>query len=198
VAEGNRTTLFVALAGIAATALVGIAGTAASWLSARDDREAQRELARDERTYDRRVAVYLEAIAFVERQERAVYEYGVAVADKSGKFPAELSELGLPTHFPEPYSFRSGRIPFETGPPTTLTDRLRVFGSPSIFTAFQRTQSIVSDPSMLLATGAGLSGGVDLIPGKRNDQEWKMFRRSYNAFYDQINRLENIVHRELY
>jgi hypothetical protein len=49
VADGNKT-LWVALAGIAATALVGLASTTAAWLSARDDRATQRELARNERT----------------------------------------------------------------------------------------------------------------------------------------------------
>jgi hypothetical protein len=79
VAEGNGT-LWVAVAGIAATALVGLAAPGAAWLSARDDRanqrdlarserSYQRELARDERTYDRRVAAYLDAIDYVERQQ---------------------------------------------------------------------------------------------------------------------------------
>lgn len=54
-------------------ALVGIAGTAGAWLGARSDRSAQRELARDERTYDRRVSVYLAAIDFLEGQKESFY-----------------------------------------------------------------------------------------------------------------------------
>jgi hypothetical protein len=76
VAESNRT-LWVAVAGIAATALVGIAGTTVAWLSARDDRATQRglarderaherALARDERSYEHRVSAYLEAIRIFE------------------------------------------------------------------------------------------------------------------------------------
>src|SRR5512133_2454798 len=67
--DGNRT-LWVAVAGISATALVGLAGTTVAWLSARDDRATQRQLARDERTYDRRVSAYLDAIDFVEGNTR--------------------------------------------------------------------------------------------------------------------------------
>ena len=69
--DQNRTTLLVAVAGIAATALVGLAGTTAAWLSARSDRAAQRDISREERTHDRRVAAYLDAVDFLKSQERS-------------------------------------------------------------------------------------------------------------------------------
>jgi hypothetical protein len=44
--ESNKT-LWVAMAGILATAVVGLASTAAAWLSARDDRSSQRRIAEE-------------------------------------------------------------------------------------------------------------------------------------------------------
>jgi hypothetical protein len=82
VPESNKT-LWVAVAGIAATALVGVAGTGAAWLSARDDRHAQRVLARDERTYDRRVSAYLDAIDYIEGQH-AIFESIIDDGDHDG------------------------------------------------------------------------------------------------------------------
>ena len=70
--DGNRT-LWVAVAGISATALVGLAGTTASWLSARDDRASQRELARADRIYEHRVAAYMEAIDTLEGHMKVLY-----------------------------------------------------------------------------------------------------------------------------
>jgi hypothetical protein len=58
----------LAVIGIVATALVGIAGTAAGWATSRADRDTQRELARDARTYDHRAAAYVDALVLAERQ----------------------------------------------------------------------------------------------------------------------------------
>jgi hypothetical protein len=198
VADRDRT-LAVAVAGIAATALVGLAGTTAAWLSARDDRGAQRALARAERTYERRVAAYLDAISFVEGQERALDEFTGVVTDNRGEIGQGDTFLGLPSHFPEAYqvSLRS-RIPWQTGPPTRLSNRLRLFGSPQAFRAFQRTQSIPGE--MPLAIGASRSGGgAELIPGHRrfNDLEYRMLRKGYMAFYDQVDRFEDIAHTDV-
>jgi hypothetical protein len=126
VAEGNRT-LWVAVAGIAATALVGLAGTTAAWLSARDDRATQRELAGEQRSYDRRVAVYLDAIDFVERQRRAIERYGGYV-DVVG--PGEAFK---------------GTIWFEQKVPARLESRLRAFSSTKAFKEFQKVERVVGD-----------------------------------------------------
>ena len=116
-ADQNRTTLLVAVAGIAATALVGLAATTAGWLSARDDRATQRALARDERTYDRRVSVYLDAIDFVEGQRRRFLPFF------GGSFgPAKV-------------------VPHRVDPPTRLIARLRAFGSAQVFEEFQKTNA---------------------------------------------------------
>jgi len=131
VAEGNRT-LWVAVAGIAATALVGLAGTTAAWLSARDDRATQRQLAREQRSYDRRVAVYLDAIDFVERQRRAIERYGGYV-DVVG--PGEAFK---------------GTIWFEGEVPARLESRLRAFSSTKVFTELQKVERVVRDMPITL------------------------------------------------
>lgn len=142
VAEGDRTTLVVAVAGITATALVGLAATAGAWLSARSDRASQHELSRDERAaqqelaraerrYDRRVAAYLDAIDFVERQKTTVLETvsqaGYWVKGPTPALPA--TTLG---------KLRS--IPYTQEVPSRLVSRLRAFGSKEVLAAFQKTQ----------------------------------------------------------
>jgi hypothetical protein len=103
--------------------LVGVAGTTASWLSAREDRAAQRELARDQRTYDRRAAVYLDAIQLLQRQDDTWSEY-----------------LKDETHFqllPERQS-----IPWQARPPRALDARLRAFGSARAFDVFETAEQL--------------------------------------------------------
>ena len=125
---GDNRTLWVAVAGIAATALVGLAGTTAAWLSARDDRATQRQVARADRahqlalahaqrTYDRPVAVYLDAIDFLEGQRRSLARYE------------------------EPSVHKKRRIAFHYEPPSRLFSRLQAFGSPRVVKALQRAQS---------------------------------------------------------
>jgi hypothetical protein len=126
VADGNKT-LWVAVVGIAATALVGVAGTTAAWLSARDDRATQRELAREQRSYARRVAVYLDAIDFVEGQRRAIERFGGYV-DVVG--PGE--------------AFKD-TIWFQREVPTRLESRLRAFSSTKVLTEFQKVERAVRD-----------------------------------------------------
>lgn len=147
-AESNKT-LWVAVAGIAATALVGLAGTTTAWLSARDDRATQRQLARDEhahqralarddRTYQRRLSVYLDAVDFVEAQERAFCLYG-ALAHSAGVGGSKT----LPAHFPEPSSIGGNRIlSYRLRPPQRLNTLLRIFGSKRAFESFHKIEKV--------------------------------------------------------
>ena len=143
VAEGDRTTLVVAVAGITATALVGLAGTAGAWLSARSDRAAQHELSRDERAaqqelaraerrYDRRVAAYLDAIDFVEGQKTSVLE----TVSHAGYWVRGRPIPALPAT--SLGKLRS--IPYTQEVPSRLVSRLRAFGSKEVLAAFQKTQ----------------------------------------------------------
>ena len=118
-ADGNRTTITVALAGIAATAIVGLAGTTASWLNARDDRDAQRALARDERTYQPRVSAYLDSIDFLKSQQAALDGFA---------------------HLEPPRQ----DVPYPFVPPRRLVTRLRAFGSRDVFLAFTRAEAILT------------------------------------------------------
>jgi hypothetical protein len=159
VADGESRTLAVAVAGIAATALVGIAGTTAAWLSAREDREAQRELARDERTNERRVAVYLDAIDFVEGQKEALNNYMNGFRErralqcidarvKQRNFQQCMRRREPPT--PEPrertlpseWGLQFGDVPYQHLPPPRLTPRLRAFGSHEVLDAFEDAQAL--------------------------------------------------------
>lgn len=84
-AEGrNDRTLWIAVAGIAATAVVGLAGTGASWLSARDDRASQRELASEERIYEHRVSAYTEAIDTLEGHMKVLSNLDWTLATPKG------------------------------------------------------------------------------------------------------------------
>jgi hypothetical protein len=175
---GDRTTVIVAVAGIAATALVGLAATAASWLSARDDRTTQRSLAREERTYDRRVSAYLDAFDFVEGQKESF----------------DLFRL----------EFRStGRTPYHHDPPSRLTSRLRAFGSAQVFTAFQKTESFNEQMPITWGsrttrrgrTSEYIVGTPWIAQGGQNFDP--RFGPAYEAFKAQIVRFETVVHGEI-
>jgi hypothetical protein len=174
VADGNRTTLVVAVAGIAATALVGIAGTATGWLSARDDRDAQRELARDERTYERRVAVYLDAIDFVEGQRRSIYIFV--------------------------YRNPLTKIPYKVVPTTRLMSRLRAFGSARVFKEFQETQRVIRKMGL---GPQGDFAGRDYLQGSpdiEDDGGYRIdpaFTNGYRAFTLQLIRFQTTIHDEV-
>lgn|SRR5262245_1470426 len=170
-ADSNRTTLVVALAGIAATALVGLAGTGAAWVSARDDRAAQRSLARDERTYDRRVSVYLDAIDFAEGQKATLHRWldpGLVVGKTDRK------------------------ILFRADPPDRLASRLRAFGSPQAFAAFQETEKLAIPETALLVDDAGREFLVE-----DPDTHWARNLRGYNRFKAQLLRFEDAIHHEV-
>jgi len=73
-------------------------------VSARDDRAAQRSLARDERTYDRRVSVYLDAIDFAEGQKATLHRWldpGLVVGKTDRKI---LFRADPPTGLPHGYA----------------------------------------------------------------------------------------------
>jgi hypothetical protein len=121
-AEGNRT-LLVALAGIAATAAVGLAGTAASWLSARDDRANERQLAREQRFYEHRVAAYTEAIDTLEGHMKAL-----------GNLP--WSRLG-----PRGFKWDDVRIDDEVDR-TRIRSHVAAFGSDKAVAALHRVNAL--------------------------------------------------------
>jgi hypothetical protein len=141
--DRDRTTLAVAAAGIAATALVGIAGVVGAWLSARDDRQAQHSLAREERTYERRVAVYLDAIDFVEGQQNSLHTYADKFRERQfrERHGAQLYPSRERT-FPREWGIQFGDVPYQHFPPPRLTTRLRAFGSSEVLDAFENAQAL--------------------------------------------------------
>jgi hypothetical protein len=192
--DADRTTLAIAVAGIAATALVGLAGTAAAWQSASADRREQSAIARQALNYERRVAVYLDAIDFVQTQERALYEYGLQAQNAHRRAPRDL-----PRHFPPPQFFAGESIPFDEVPPRRLTTRLRALGSSTAIEAFQRVETLVIQIPMTLTVDA--SGRSVLRTNPVADEtlgkKLRRFDQAYRAFYEQINVLEDAVHDEL-
>jgi hypothetical protein len=194
VGDADRTTLAIAVAGIAATALVGLGGTAAAWQSARADRREQSVIARQALNYERRVAVYLDAIDFVQAQERALYEYGLQAQNAYRGLPADL-----PRHFPPPQFYAGEFIPFQEVPPRRLTTRLRALGSSTAIDAFQRVETLVTQiPTTLTVDTRGRSVlRTNPLADRRLGRKLRRFDRAYRTFYDQINELENAVHAEL-
>jgi hypothetical protein len=172
----------VALVGLVATALVGIAGTWAAWLSARDDREAQRRLARDDRTYDRRVSVYSEAIDFVEGQNASWDEYIRGGRTKPGS--------GTILYYRK-------RIPHADVPPQRLMTKLRVFGSSQALETFQKTQTL--ENAIPRGGGCCTKSGEDFILARRTNirPPPRRFFDAYKPFKAAISRFEKIVHGEV-
>jgi len=184
---GGRNTVVVAIAGIAATAIVGITGTAVSWFSARADRASQRVLARDDRVFNRRAAVYLDAIGLVEKQRDAFLSY---------------SDAPYGTH-----------IPYQEEPSKRLLERLVAFASGSALSAFNETEDLNEN---VLHFGVDVPGNcvwnfrdphpkpcrVDFLMRKRglSDAESHRaiaFSHAYVAFAVQQRRFEAIVHHDL-
>ena len=189
-ADGNRTTLVVAVAGIAATALVGLAGTGAAWLSARNDRAAQGEIARDERTYDRRVAAYLDAIDFLAGQERSFATFVVYAATRSQARDPVISRLQFDLLLEtEDREF----IPIRRRPPDRLTSRLGAFGSTEAFNAFQEGQRRFRRiPFFVLSDEPGRQ--TLAVSQMRLDER---FIERFKAFIAQVGRFHAVVHQEI-
>jgi hypothetical protein len=179
----------VAVAGIVATAVVGIAGTGVAWLSARDDRAAQRQLAHDERSYDRRVAAYLDATDHLDAQ--------VAVYDAISNWtPGIRGQRGY---------FRERDGP----PPNRLTSRLIAFGSPQAVRVFEEAEDLnenVTTLSHALVNKRGdpISAPIFLFAS----DYWKRaagggftlqqsFLKRSDGFRRQVFRFEQLVHNEL-
>jgi len=186
-------TLIVAVAGITATAMVGLAAAAGAWLSARDDRHEQSALARQSLNYERRVAVYLDAIDFVEEQERAFYEYGVLAENRFRTAPESMRKnIPLPEFFPT-------EIPFEETPPQRLTSRLRALGSNAATDHFRQVEALVTDVPAYSTLDE--KGRVILAAGDQANRRWGKrlvgFDPAYQAFYDELLRFEDVVHGEL-
>jgi hypothetical protein len=165
--------VIVAVAGIAATAVVGLAGTGVAWISARDDRAAQRSLARDERTYDQRVSAYLDAIDFVEGQKTSFDNLARRMPFERGPFVT---------------------VPYRADPPSRLTSRLRAFGSPQALAAFQKAETLIDLVPLVTGedpTAVRHPGVIGINPRD------KFPRRAVARFEAQVLRFEGIVHREV-
>jgi len=193
-ADQDKTTLVVALAGIAATAVVGLAGTVLTWVSAGEDRREQSALARQSLNYERRVAVYLDAIDFVETQERALWEYGLIAENRFRKPPESL-----PRHFPLPQFFLGDSIPFEEVPPRRLITRLRALGSSTAMTAFRRAEALIAEIPITLTLDAKGRPVLRTNPDadRALGRDLQQFDSTYRAFYDQVTQLQKAVHAEL-
>jgi hypothetical protein len=186
-------TLIIAVAGIAATALVGLAAAAGAWLSARDDRHEQSALARQSLNYERRVAVYLDAIDFVEEQEKAFYEYGVLAENRFRK-----ARDSMPTNIPLPEFFPDA-IPFQEVPPQRLTSRLRALGSNAATDHFRQVEALVAEVPAYSTVDR--KGRAILAADDQASKGWGKklagFDPAYQAFYDELLRFEDVVHAEL-
>ena len=193
VADDNRTTLIVAVAGISATALIGLAGTVVAWQSARDDRATQGEIARDERTYDHRVSAYLDAVDFVSGQERSLVIFVVSRAiDGRVESKDPLIEQLQSELFSEIAGVQK-EIPIRLRPPSRLTTRLGAFGSTEAFNAFQEAQRRFGRvPKVWVSFGAGRQKLVlsDQAVGER-------FIERFKAFTAQVTRFRAVVHKEI-
>jgi hypothetical protein len=201
-------TLWIALAGIAATALVGVAGTSVSWVTARDDRAAQRGLARDERTYERRVATYLDAIDFAEGRIAVLQDILETPVDPGTREEDAYGDDGLRASDPD-------LVYYEPTPPPRLASRLRAFGSREVLNAFQEVlklsetmldngpdpgdgaywignrQYISRSESWVLKTsGSATAVTAELLPRPRFQTKGAALRAS-------VRRFEKIVHDEV-
>jgi hypothetical protein len=186
-------TLIIAVAGIAATAVVGLAAAAGAWLSARDDRHEQSALARQSLNYERRVAVYLDAIDFVEEQEKSFYEYGILAKNRFRK-----AHPSMPTNIPLPEFFPND-IPFQEVPPQRLTSRLRALGSNAATDHFRQVEALVAEVPAYSTIDQ--KGRAILATGDQANKGWGKklagFDSAYRAFYDELLRFEDVVHAEL-
>jgi hypothetical protein len=194
VRDSDQTTLAVAVAGIAATALVGLGATAAGWQSSREDRREQSAIARQALNYERRVAVYLDAIEFVQTQERALYEYGLQARNRYRTPPRDL-----PRHFPPPQFFAGESIPFDEVPPGRLTTRLRALGSTTAIDAFQQVETLVTKVPTNLTVDENGRSVLKTNPSadEKLGRDLQRFDQAYRDFYERITELEDAVHAEL-
>lgn len=179
----------MAVAGIAATALVGIAGTAGALVSARADRHVQRVLARDARTYERRVSAYLDVVGLVEKQDRELFTY--ALLQGRGRHDA-ITGAGFPQPLFFPRGLPRGGIPWDDDVPVDLTRRLRVFGSAQVFNLFEKAEATSKDTAVV-----NFQGGTYLSLYRLSPPEYRRVSHSYSEFHDEVGRLEQLIHSEV-
>ena len=192
-AAGRDNTVLIAVAGIAATALVGLAAAVGGWLNARDDRREQSALARQSLNYERRVAVYLDAIDFVETQEKAFYEYGTLAENQFRKAPVDL-----PRHFPLPKAYAGEFIPYEEAPPQRLVSRLRALGSSAATDEFQQVETLITKiPAKLVDSRGQTFLRTNFDADRSVGKALRQFDPTYRAFYNEITEFEKTVHSEL-
>jgi hypothetical protein len=145
-------------------------------------------VARDERTYDRRVLAYLDAVDFLERCNQTF----AGLENPPGSFLEDQPG-----------------IPYTADPPTRLTSRLGAFGSSEAVKAFEEAQRRQLRVPRILVTDE--SGKTYLDP----DDHWHVrrerdksgmsvsagprlgFTRRLAAFRAQLDRFEAIVHEEI-
>jgi hypothetical protein len=192
--ESNKT-LWVAMAGILATAVVGLASTAAAWLSARDDRSSQRRIAEEARVYDRRVTAYLDAIDFLEGQQKSLDAYEM--------------EVGI-NCTPDTHCAGVHGGPYQVFPPESLTSRLRAFGSSEAFNTFEAAENLSTRVGIVYEgeTGGAVVDGALFFPNElagtppvvKITEDTKVnrhYRAGLQAFVAKIGRFEDLVRREL-
>jgi hypothetical protein len=176
-AEGtSRNTVAIAIAGIAATAVVGLAGTVTAWLNARADRASQRALAQDDRIFEQRAKVYLDAIGLLQFQRRAFKKY-----ERSDSNGPPIPYRGLGPH---------------------LTDRMIAFGSAHAVGEFQKTEArsevVVRRAD---ATGSWTKGprrGQIFIARESNpESSYEEFFRKELAFTEEMRRFEASARKDL-
>jgi hypothetical protein len=160
----------LAVVGIVATAVVGLAGSGVAFLSSREDRHTQLAVAHDNRVYDRRASVYLDAIDFVEGQKEAFESYA-------------NSAIGEHT-------------PYSEDPPRPLTDRLIAFGSSGAVKALSGAEGKSTEVVQEGIDSVGIDrNGVYLARHDRTVADG--FFTTFKEFRDQVTRFEETIAREL-
>jgi hypothetical protein len=174
--EGDSSNKVIALAGIAATAVVGIAGAGASWLISREDRNNERALARGARVYDRRAAVYLDALSLLRSLDARVGADAERVNGNPHRFHFVV---GRPSRQTEP----SLRAQLANGE-KRIRVRLLAYGSDAGYSTFDA------------AIRALNRADGDLIPF-RLYRVTPFYRQDVGTFFAKYLRFTTIVHREL-
>jgi hypothetical protein len=178
--KADSSNKLIAFAGIAATAVVGITGVGASLLISREDRNTQQALARDARVYDRRAAVYLDALSLLNSLAAQAGAGVVRVGPRDHltpifavKTPSEETESALLAHIS--YGEKRVRV------------RLLAYGSDAGYSAYAKAIRALKHSHVDLALGIG-GEGFKLTPA---------YRSEVGTFFAWSERFATIVHREL-
>jgi hypothetical protein len=168
-ARKERTTT-LAVVGIAATALVGLVGSGLAFLSSREDRNTQLAVAQDNRVFDRRATVYLDAIDFVEVQKEQFISY-------------RESEVGE-------------HIAYTEDPPRSLNDRLIAFGSSRAFKAFHKVEDETDEVEVKGIDSIGFDKN-GLFIARHDSGVPRDFNSAEAVFEAQVARFEQVVAQDL-